>query len=280
MQNTMTDYDLRVLIFLLCFTSFLSWQSIKPKVIPLKLAPRWGHNFSLFFIDTLLVRIAQPVILSFIAITANDGAFLHISALDAFPFISLVLAILLLDLAIYWQHRVSHILPFLWRIHQVHHTDPQIDISTAVRFHPIEIFLSLLYKAVVIYVFSIPYEAVLIFDILLNASAMFNHSNGRLPRVMDTYLRLFLVTPDMHRIHHSQNPKEANSNYGFFLSLWDRLFNSYTHDAKEGEKNLKTGHPQYANFFEKKPEKLTLLFLIKMPFSFKNNKIEAKEHNL
>lgn len=275
----MTDYDFRVLIFLLCFTSFLSWQSIKPKVKLEQIGRRWRHNLSLFFIDIFVVRLAQPILLATLALSLNDNSFLRLELFSDKPIVSLVLAILLLDLAIYWQHRASHAFPFLWRIHQVHHTDPQIDLTTAVRFHPVEILLSLAYKAVIIFVFSIPFEAVIIFDVLLNSSALFNHANGYLPKKLDKLIRLILVTPDMHRIHHSQLAKEANSNYSFFLSIWDRLFHSYTQGDENTDQNLKTGHPQYAKNFEKNPEKLTLLFLIKMPFSLKNNKIERQETN-
>ena len=271
----MTDYDFRMLIFLLCFVSLLSWQSIKPKVKLHNLKRRWQHNFSLFFMDIVVVRLIQPLLLSAIALFSNDAPLLHLDTLTNAPILSLISAILILDLAIYWQHRASHALPFLWRIHQVHHSDPQIDLSTAVRFHPIEIFLSLIYKAIIILVFSIPFEAVLIFDMLLNASALFNHTNARISPIIEKPLRLFLVTPDMHRLHHSQKPKEANSNYSFFLSFWDRIFNSYTAQAEGGDLYLKTGHPQNAKYFEEEPQELTILFLIKMPFSLKNNKIDS-----
>ena len=276
----MTDYDFRMLIFLLCFVSLLSWQSIKPKVKLHHLKRRWRHNFSLFFMDILVVRLSQPLLLSAIALSVNNAPFLHLDILADTPTLSFILAILILDLAIYWQHRASHALPFLWRIHQVHHSDPQIDLSTAVRFHPLAILLSLIYKVVNILVFSIPFEAVLIFDTLLNSSALFNHANARIPSIIEKPLRLVLVTPDMHRLHHSQEPKETNSNYSFFLSIWDRLFNTYTSQAKGGDLYLKTGHPQKAKYLEENPEKLTVLFLIKMPFSLKNNKIDPQENNL
>mgnify|MGYP005992080131 FL=1 len=276
----MTDYDFRMLIFLLCFVSFFTWQSIKPKVKLNQIGRRWRHNLSLFFIDILVVRLAQPLLLTSVALVTHNTPFLRLDIFNHFPIISLLLAILILDLAIYWQHRASHAVPLLWRIHQVHHSDPQIDLTTAVRFHPLEILFSLAYKAVIIFVFSIPFEAVLIFDMLLNSSALFNHANAHLPKKWDNFIRLFLVTPDMHRVHHSQNPNEANSNYSFFLSLWDRIFNSYTGQAKNTDLYLETGHPQYAKTFEKNPEKLSILNLIKMPFSLKNNKIEIQETKL
>lgn len=275
----MTDYDFRMLIFLLCFASFLSWQSIKPKVKLHQLGRRWRHNLGLFIIDIFAVRLVQPFLLSLLAIVIGSSSFLRIDSLADYPIINLFLAIFILDFAIYWQHRASHALPWLWRFHQVHHSDPQIDLTTAVRFHPIEIILSLAYKACIIFIFSIPFEAVLIFDMLLNSSALFNHANARIPKKAEKFIRLFIVTPDMHRIHHSQTSTEANSNYSFFLSIWDKLFGSYTHEPKNGERHLKTGHPQYANTFEQNPQKLTILFLIKMPFSLKNNKIEQQETN-
>lgn len=230
----MTDYSLRISIFLVFFASLLVWQLMAPKVVNKVVTnntnwrTRWLHNLSLFGIDALVVRLIQPSLLLLIALHLNNHAFLYLDWFIHHPILATLLAILLLDLAIYLQHRAFHVVPLFWRLHKVHHSDEKIDISTAIRFHPLEIALSLLYKTALIYVFAIPVTAVLLFDVLLNSAAMFNHTNGKMPKKLDKLLRLLLVTPDMHRIHHSVRLQEANSNYGFFLSIWDRLFASYT----------------------------------------------------
>lgn len=258
----MIDYGVRLLVFMVFFFSLIAWQVALPKVAFANWRQRWRNNLSLFGIDVLVVRLLQPLILGLFAFHLNNNAPLHLSWLVDYPLLSMALCIVILDMAIYWQHRAAHLVPFLWRLHQVHHSDAQIDVSTAVRFHPLEIALSLVYKGVIIYLFAIPVEAVLLFDILLNASAMFNHTNGKLSPKLDGVIRRFIVTPDMHRIHHSTRFEEANSNFGFFLSCWDRWFGSYTAAPENGEQSLETGLPS-------KHEKIlveSLPTLLNMPF--------------
>jgi sterol desaturase/sphingolipid hydroxylase (fatty acid hydroxylase superfamily) len=156
---------------------------------------------------------------------------------------------------IYWQHRVFHRVPILWQFHKVHHADPHLDASTGLRFHPLEIALSLAIKIA-------PVLAILIFEVLLNATSIFNHSNIKLPVKVDRFLRIFIVTQAMHRIHHSQVVSETDSNFGFNLSIWDRLFSSYIADAKNGDDGIKLGLKEYAS-----PQNNTnLKALLLMPF--------------
>ena len=262
----MIDFTVRIGVFVLIFSSLIFWQWYWPRASLLQWKQRWRHNISLLMIGALCVRIIQPLLLSMVALFSQDfGLF---SVLDLPFWTVFLLSILLLDCLIYWQHRLFHRVPFLWRLHRVHHSDPELDVSSAVRFHPIEILLSLCIKALAVWLFGIPFEAVLVFDILLNASAMFNHTNARLPVKIEAWVKTILVTPDMHRIHHSRLSLEANSNYGFFLSVWDALFMSKRNHALEGDENLKIGLPESKTY-----QPASLKEVLVMPFkTFKRSR--------
>jgi sterol desaturase/sphingolipid hydroxylase (fatty acid hydroxylase superfamily) len=152
-----------------------------------------------------------------------------------------LIAFVVLDFAVWLEHVVSHKWPWLWRIHRMHHADTGFDLTTALRFHPLEIVLSMLWKAAIIIALGAPPVAVLIFEIVLNGAAMFNHANIKLPKTVDALLRLIIVTPDMHRIHHSTDPRETDTNYGFNLAIWDRLFSTYTQTPRLGDTGLEIG---------------------------------------
>lgn len=202
---------------------------------------RWTANLGLLVVNTVLLRLVFPLAaVAFAALAAQRGwGLLNNFALPESA--ALVLAVVLLDFAIYLQHVMVHAVPVLWSVHQVHHADPDYDLTTGARFHPIEIILSLLIKFAVIAVLGAPAAAVLVFEVLLNATAMFNHSNVKLPRAVDALLRRLLVTPDMHRIHHSMDPAEANRNFGFSLSVWDHLFGTYRHAARLPPESMAIG---------------------------------------
>ena len=169
---------------------------------------------------------------------------------------------MLLDLMIYWQHRVFHLVPILWRFHQVHHGDSHIDASTGLRFHPVEIVLSILLKGLAVLILGVPAIAVIVFEVALNGFALFNHANIRLPRWLEYPLRAILITQVLHRIHHSQIVEETNSNYGFSVSWWDRLFGSYKSQAQKPDEDLDIGLKSYpAN-----KKAAGVLSLLKMPF--------------
>lgn len=199
---------------------------------------RWGANFIMVFAATLLVRVLLPLSATAFALLVEERGW----ALLGFT-MWVIPAIILLDMLIYWQHRIFHEVPVLWRLHKMHHSDNWLDVSSAVRFHPIEILLSMLIKFAAILLFGIPALAIMWFEVILNGTALFNHSNARIPG--DKWLRLFIVTPDMHRVHHSVHPSETNSNYGFNIPWWDRLFGSYTAQPRDGHTKMQIGLKEY-----------------------------------
>jgi len=210
---------------------------------------RWLTNIGISVTGTLLLRLMAMLAVPIAAIAAAFYAEAHqIGLLNqvSWPqWIKVVVALLALDLAIWAQHLVSHKIPILWRLHQVHHADRDIDVTTAVRFHPVEIGLSMLWKIVVVVPLGASSLAVFLFEVILNACAMFNHANIALPGWFDRVLRLFIVTPDMHRVHHSVLWREHDTNYGFNLSIWDRLFRTYTAQPKGGHQGMTIGLTPY-----------------------------------
>ena len=223
---------------------------------------RWLTHLGITVIDSLVVRILGPLTAIAVAIwAANKG--IGLFNLTQWPlWVEIVLAFILLDCAIYWQHVISHRVPFFWRFHKVHHTDRDLDASSAVRFHPVEILLSMLYKCGVVLIIGPAALAVLIFEIVLNASAIFNHANLKLPLGVDKILRLFIVTPDMHRVHHSVIESETNRNFGFNLSVWDRLFRSYKAQPEGGHDGMTIGLSEHQS---EAPSQL--FWSLKLPFA-------------
>ncbi len=206
---------------------------------------RWLTNLAIVAIDTLAVRLAFPLAAVGFAIWA-EGRGLGLLRLVGVPGAAAgVIAFLALDLAIWAQHVAVHKVPILWRVHRVHHADVDIDVTTGLRFHPIEIALSMLWKMAVIAALGAPPLAVFAFEVVLNGMAMFNHANVRLPPGVDRVLRLVLVTPDMHRVHHSADRRETDSNYGFNLSVWDRLFRTYVPQPARGHEGMTIGLDDY-----------------------------------
>lgn len=204
-------------------------------------------NWGLVIISTLLSKLLLPAGLAGFALycTAQQWGLFNLVALPAWLAVSI--SLLLLDMLIYWQHRLFHKVPLLWRLHQVHHADCHIDSSSALRFHPLEIMLSLVIKGVAIAILGVPAVAVILFEVLLNGFAIFNHANIRLPQKSEALLRHVLVTQVLHRIHHSQIIAESNSNFGFSVIWWDRLFASYAPVASKADSQLDIGLAEYAN---------------------------------
>lgn len=202
---------------------------------------RWVTNLSIALINTVVLRLLGVVSALVVAGYALQQGW-GLLSLTPLPYIvDIILGVILLDLAIYVQHTLSHKVPYFWRLHQVHHADRDIDTTTGVRFHPLEIAISMLYKCVIILLLGPLIVSVIIYEVMLNACAMFNHANIKLPYLLDKYLRFLIVTPDMHRVHHSVIYKESNSNYGNILSLWDRVFKTYICQPKWGHDNMKIG---------------------------------------
>jgi sterol desaturase/sphingolipid hydroxylase (fatty acid hydroxylase superfamily) len=231
---------------LICFATVLAVMGIWEQVAPRRQryfarADRWSVNVALALASTVLVRTGVPVAAVGVATWSHEAGLglLHLLDLPALP--RFVIAIVMLDCAIYWQHRVFHRLPWLWRLHRIHHADLELDVTTGIRFHPLEIVLSALIKVAIVVLMGAPAAAVVAFEVLLNATSMFNHANIRLPALADRVVRQILVTPDMHRVHHSVHEAETNSNFGFNLTWWDHLFGSYTNQPRDGHATMQLG---------------------------------------
>lgn len=208
---------------------------------------RWGSNLGLVVLNTVLLRAGFPLAaVGFAGLSVEQGWGLF-NVLELPGWLVILPSVMVLDLVIYWQHVMFHALPTLWRLHKVHHADRDFDVTTGLRFHPIEIFLSMGIKVAAIALLGAPPVAVLIFEVLLNATAMFNHGNVSLPRPLDRLLRWVVVTPDMHRVHHSVIVQETNSNYGFNLPWWDYLFGTYRARPAKGNQGMTIGLTEYQN---------------------------------
>jgi len=204
-------------------------------------AGRWLSNSAIIIIDTLLLRILFPTAAIGAALWAENAGIGLLNYVALPTIVSVLIAIVVLDFAIWLQHLSFHHVPWLWRLHRMHHTDIDVDVTTAVRFHPLEMVLSMLIKLLVVVILGAPAAAVLIFEVLLNATSLFNHANIKLPRPVDAALRWLIVTPDMHRVHHSIKKIETNSNFGFNLTWWDRLFGTYRAQPQAGHEKMQLG---------------------------------------
>ncbi len=232
----------RLASFIFVFAVFTAWELAAPRRVPqYSKSVRWVNNLSITLLNTLLTRLAIPlaaVAMAAIAQQQQLGLLNHINL----PMWQLItIAVVMMDLALYLQHLVFHHVNYLWRIHRMHHADLDFDVTTGVRFHPIEIMLSTIIKVAVVLMLGTPIAAVIIFEILLNATSLFNHANIYIPKRVDQVLRYFLVTPDMHRVHHSAIPAETNSNFGFNLPWWDYLFKTYRAQPKAGHLDMTIG---------------------------------------
>jgi sterol desaturase/sphingolipid hydroxylase (fatty acid hydroxylase superfamily) len=234
--------SLRLAALLLMVFLVGTWELWKPRR-PLRASKlqRWSNNWLISALNSVLLPLVFPILAVAVAVLAAQRHWGLFNALELHQIIVIPLFILLFDLTIYWQHRLYHKIPWLWRLHRMHHADPDFDLSTGIRFHPISIILSMLIKMLVIVLLGPPPVAVLLAEIILNVTAMFNHGNIYLPPRIDAVLRLFLVTPDMHRVHHSVAPDETNTNFGFNFPWWDRLFGSYRAQPRDGHSNMDIG---------------------------------------
>lgn len=221
-----------MLIRLGCFFGLFATLAVLETMYPRR-APRvlrrlrWPSNVGVSALNQVLVRLILPTSAIALAIAVEQGEWGLFSRLDLASWLEIVVAILILDLAIYWQHRIYHAVPLLWRFHRMHHADVEFDVTTGIRFHPLSVVLSGFIKLAVIFVIGPSAVAVLVFEVLLNATSLFNHSNLGIPHPVDRILRLLIVTPDMHRVHHSVDTSESNRNFGFNFPWWDRIFRSY-----------------------------------------------------
>ena len=233
---------IRLAVFLGVLVAMMMWEIAAPRrrqEVPRVL--RWSNNLALVIVDTAILRLVFPMLAVGLAVMAQAGGWGLFNVLDWPGWVTVVLSVLVLDLAIYLQHVMFHAVPALWRLHRMHHADTEIDATTGLRFHPVEIVLSMAIKLAVVAALGAPPVAVLIFEVLLNATALFNHANINLPRRVDRVLRLVMVTPDMHRVHHSVIPAETNSNFGFNLPWWDRLLGTYRAQPVKGHLGMTIG---------------------------------------
>ncbi len=218
------------------------WELLAPKrALKLSRLIRWTNNLGLVFLNSFLLRLLFPAAAVGLALFTSEQGWGLFNYLQWPPLLEIILAVILLDFIIYLQHVVVHAVPALWRLHRVHHADLDYDVTTGIRFHPIEIIFSMLIKFAAIAALGPAVVAVIVFEVLLNGMAMFNHGNVGLPAWLDKLLRLFIVTPDMHRVHHSIEDDETNSNFGFNLSWWDRLFGTYREQPRGGHIGMQIG---------------------------------------
>ena len=238
------------------------WELIAPRrPLTTSKITRWFSNLGLVLIDSIAVRLVFPMALAGVALLAQRQGWGLFNLFELSYLLKIIFSVLILDLAIYLQHLMFHSAPLFWRLHMVHHSDMDIDVTTGVRFHPIEIILSMGIKMIVVILMGAPPVSVLIFEIILNGTSMFNHGNVRYSQQIDSFLRLLVVTPEMHRVHHSTIRWETNSNLGFNFPWWDRLFGTYRDQPTKGHLEMTIGLDQY-----KEPKKLTLPWLIVLPF--------------
>ena len=248
MSETLLSYEpvIRLSVFLGVLVAMMAWELAAPRrrqEIPRVL--RWSNNLALVIVDTAILRLSFPILAMGLAVMAEDRGWGLFNNIDAPLWVAVLVSVLLLDLAIYLQHVMFHAVPGLWRLHRMHHADLEFDATTGLRFHPAEILISMGIKLAVVAALGPPAVAVLLFEVLLNATALFNHANIDLPRPLDRVLRLFVVTPDMHRVHHSIDPRETNSNYGFNLPWWDRLLGTYVPQPAKGHLGMEIGIEQF-----------------------------------
>ncbi len=234
---------------------------------------RWLANLTIVALNPLSVALVYPILPVGVALLASEQSWGLLNQWSLPYWFEVLVGVVALDLVIYAQHVLHHAIPVLWRLHMVHHADLDFDMTTGLRFHPIEIIVSMAIKLSAVAALGVSALAVLIFEVALNATSMFNHSNIRLPQKMDRILRLFVVTPDMHRVHHSVVIRETNSNYGFNLPWWDRLLGTYKDQPAKGHTDMVIGLSQFRN-----PQKLSLLRLLSLPFAGDPGRVPINRH--
>jgi sterol desaturase/sphingolipid hydroxylase (fatty acid hydroxylase superfamily) len=265
MSELLVEYEapVRFVVFLFALAVLQTWEQIAPRrawILPR--ARRWLANIGILVVNTVLARLVAPAAAVGIALYAEQHGIGLFHALEWPYALEVLFGAIALDLAIYLQHVMFHAVPLLWRVHRVHHADLDFDVTTGTRFHPIEILLSLAIKAAAVFIIGAPVLAVLIFEIALNATSMFNHSNIRMPKPLDRVLRTFVVTPDMHRVHHSVFRDETDRNFGFNLPWWDHLFGTYRSTPRDAHEHMTIGIPGFRN-----PRRCaTLAGILALPF--------------
>ena len=240
------EATIRLGFFLGVFAVMALWEGLAPRrgrSVPRR--TRWPSNLGIVALNTLVLRLLVPTAAVGVALLGRQHGWGLLNAVALPHWLAVLVSVVCLDLAIYLQHVMVHAVPALWRLHRMHHADLDVDVTTGARFHPAEIILSMIIKMGVVMALGPPAVAVLIFEILLNATSMFNHGNVRMPAKLDRVLRWLVVTPDMHRVHHSIIPRETNSNFGFNLPWWDRLLGTYREQPERGHAGMTIGIEQF-----------------------------------
>lgn len=242
---------IRLCFFVGVFALIALWEWVAPRrALSVSRTMRWTSNLGLVALNTVLLRLMFPLAAVGLAAFSMDNGWGLLNHFKLPFWVATLLTVIAMDFVIWLQHVTVHAVPVLWRLHRVHHADPDYDLTTGARFHPIEIVLSMLIKVATIAVLGAPVVAVLMFEVLLNAAAMFNHGNIRLPAGLDRVLRWVIVTPDMHRVHHSVEEDESNANFGFNLPWWDRLFGTYREQPRAGQLGMTIGLPGHTDLHE------------------------------
>jgi sterol desaturase/sphingolipid hydroxylase (fatty acid hydroxylase superfamily) len=262
MGNISAEMVIRLAAFGVFFSAFALWELAAPRRgLSVGRWRRWPGNLGSLLVDILIVRVLVPTAAVGASLYAAGNGWGLINYLHLRLSVAALIGFLALDLVIYGQHVVFHKVPVLWRLHRMHHADLDIDVTTGVRFHPLEILISLLIKIAVILALGIPVVAVILFEVVLNVTSMFNHSNVSMPAWLDRVLRLIVVTPDMHRVHHSVLRRETDSNFGFNLPWWDRLFGTYRAEPEAGHTAMTIGIPAFRD-----PGELRIDRMLTQPF--------------
>lgn len=268
------EATIRLAFFLATFALVAILEILSPRrQLTASKAGRWFANLAIIALNPLSVRLVFPILPVGMALIAQERHWGLINNVDLPYWLNVAVGVIILDFAIYLQHVLHHAVPALWRLHMMHHSDLDIDVTTGMRFHPIEILLSLCIKIAAVAAIGPPPLAVLIFEVALNSTTMFNHSNFHIPESIDRVIRLLVVTPDMHRVHHSVIIRETNSNYGFNLPWWDRLLGTYQAQPERGHQGMTIGLPQFRD-----PKRLTLPWLLILPFVGDPGRVPINRH--
>lgn len=270
------EVPIRLSFFFGIFFIMAIWEVYAPRrALLLPKASRWLNNLGLVFFNSLLLRFLFPAAAVGVAAFANANGWGLLNYYSLPYFLAVILSVMAMDFIIYLQHVMVHAVPVLWRLHRVHHADLDYDVTTGSRFHPIEIILSMLIKFATIIVLGPPVIAVILFEVILNGLAMFNHANIGLPKALDSLLRWFIVTPDMHRVHHSVEDDETNSNFGFNLTWWDRLFGTYRDQPRAGQLGMTIG----IHKFRDSKEANQIVGMLLLPFKGKISEYAINTRN-
>ena len=256
------EVPIRLGIFFGLLALFAVWEIWAPRrALTESKTLRWVGNLGIVALNAVVLRFTFPIVAVGMAVVVNEHGWGLLNIVELPYWLAIVVAVVVMDFVIYLQHVMVHAVPLLWRLHRMHHADLDFDVTTGARFHPLEIIISMGIKLAVVVVLGPPVVGVVIFEVLLNGTAMFNHSNIRFPLGLDRVLRWFVVTPDMHRVHHSIVPHETNSNFGFNLPWWDRLFGTYRDQPEAGHEDMTIGIKQF-----REPRYLRLDRLLLQPF--------------